>query len=486
MQDFEEGQDSNNKELEEKEKEKLRETFYEKQCCYKEGILGYIYEMLVIAITNIVFLVISIGLNNGVLFKKNNYINLVKNSSNSLSKFEKFWCYTGNFEFIGLIIYLVFSLLFIITFIITFAYLKYKKKQPLNEKTIINSKILIIVIYFCFYILFYLFFSYISYWMVYSIIFISISPIEYPGIFNIANKSKNLTLDEEIEIEDAVEEFKKSKFFHILYIIILFIILYLNILIRKNIYKSIIFILEKYEKKDEKKDEKEDEKNLSGDKNKQQKKKQKKQKEYNWEYPDINQEFKFLEGFYLGIFLILHLSISLLILNIFEEESYQKLILNEKNSILNFKKIYTIIFFFLNCICFAIIIALMSIKMLYDNNNILKFAIYILIKLLLFSLNIIHFIGSIVLIILCGLCLSSLKGLDKNENMNYFVVKKTLVGQIIVNSFILFFLIIIIIDNIRLNYLCCSKKKINERVIPMDNMQSDNNVSSSRRPIKRN
>ena len=210
----------NNNEL--SEKEKLNEEFYEKKCCYDEGFLGYIQEMIVISIVNILFIIISIILNKCVLFKNNNYINLVKNSSNSLSNFEKFWCNAGKNEFIVLIIYLAFIAIFLSFFILSLSY-AYKKKISFGNETIIKNKNIIIIIYFPFYIAFYIFFSLINYLIIYSIIFISISPIEYPGVFNLAEPNKELTLDEEIEIENAVEDFEKSKFFHIIYIIISFI-----------------------------------------------------------------------------------------------------------------------------------------------------------------------------------------------------------------------------------------------------------------------
>ena len=130
--------------------------------------------MLVIAIINIVFIVISIVLNKCVLFKNNNYINLVKNSSNSLSNFEKFWCNAGNNELIVLSIYLGFLIFFINFFLFSQPYL-YSKTIAFNNETIIKNKNKIIKIYFPFYIAFYFSFSFINYLIIYSIIFISIS-----------------------------------------------------------------------------------------------------------------------------------------------------------------------------------------------------------------------------------------------------------------------------------------------------------------------
>ena len=412
--------------------------------------------MLIIVFINILLIIISILLNKCVLFKNNNYINLVKNSSDSLTNFEKFWSNAGNNEFIALIIYLVFHLIFIFFFVLIRVYV-YKKKIPFNIDTIIQNKNKIITVYFSLYTIFYIFFSVINYLIVYSIIFISISPIEYPGIFNIADKSKELTLDEEIEIENAIEEFKKSKHFHIIYIIISFIILYLTILIIKLIYKSIIFVLEEAEKKI-----KED----------QIKEVNSKEDENNWEYPNINKEFKILEGFYLEIFIILHLSISLFWLNIYEEENYQMLLFSDEENkierpkyysiLMNygiFEKSVTILFFIFNLICFAIIITLFFIKMIYD--KIQQCFKSFRLKIILLILNIIYSNFIIVLIVLSGLCLSCLNDLEENENLNYFVVKKKLIGQIIVNSFILVFLIIIIIDNSR--HISCNCKKKNNK-----------------------
>ena len=126
---------NNIKELNEEENElselkRLNEEFYEKKCCYKEGFIGYIQEMIVIASINISWISILLFLNKCVLFKNNNYINLVKKSSNSLTNFEKFWCYSGNNEFIILIIYLVFLLIFIFFFVLIRVYV-YKKKYHL-------------------------------------------------------------------------------------------------------------------------------------------------------------------------------------------------------------------------------------------------------------------------------------------------------------------------------------------------------------------
>ena len=471
-------------------KEKLRAEFYEKRCCYKEGFLGYIQEMIVIAFINIFFIGISIALNKNILSKNNNYINLVKNSSNSLTNFEKFWCNAGNNEFKALIIYLVFLVIFIFFFIFSLLY-AYKKRIPLNIDTIIYNKKKIIAIYFSLYIIFYIFFSVINYLIVYSIIFISISPIEYPGVFNIADTSKELTLDEEIEIEDAVEEFKKSKHIHIIYIIISFIILYLNILITKLIYKSIILVLEKAEKKN--KEDQEEQENSKKDKNtkkeinkSEQQKTQKKEKEYNWKYPDINKEFKILEGFYLELFLILHLTIPLFKLNIEEEENYQELLFTVEENKMETPKYYsilmnygifeisvTILIFLLNLICFAIIIILMFNKMLYD--KIQQFFKSLKSKIILLILNIIHSIFVMLLIIFSGLCLSALNDLDENDNLNYFVVKKKLIGQIIVNSFILVFLVIIIIDNSRrISFRYC-KKESNKKDSQTDAEKSKKN-----------
>jgi len=529
---------SNIRELNEKknenelsELERLNEEFYEKRCCYKEGFLGYIQEMIVIAFINIFFIGISISLNKNILFKNNNYINLVKNSTNSLTNFEKFWCNAGNNELIILIIYLVFLVNFIFFLLLSLLY-AYKKRIPFENETIIKNKNKVIIIYFPLYIIFHIFFSLINYLIIYSIIFISISPIYYPGVFNIADKSKSLTLDEEIEIENAIDEFKKSKFFHIIYIIISFIILYLNILIINLIYKSIIFVLEKDEEKkkggkkeevkedvkeDEKKSQKDDETKYSRkdesenskkdektkievNKSKQQVIKNIEQKEFNWKYPDINNEFTFLESIYLGIFLILHLSIFLFKLNIYEEENYQELLFSVEENKIKKPKNYSILkmygffeksintsFFVLNLICFAIIIFLMFRKMLYD--NILKYLNLFIQKIILLILNFMHSIFVILLIIFSGVCLSSLNALDEKENINYFVVKKKLIGQIIVNIFILAFLIIIIIDYFRFIF-CCSEKKSKEKDNRMKNKkdnteksisQSESKGSSSRR-----
>ena len=526
----------NEEENESSELDRLNEEFYEKKCCYKEGFIGYIQEMIVIAFINVSWISILLFLNKVVLFKNNNYINLVKKSSNSLTNFEKFWCYSGNNEFIILIIYLVFLLIFIFFFILILVY-SCKNRISLDNETIINNKNKVIIIYFPLYIVFNIFFSLINYLIIYSIIFISISPIEYPGVFKLADKSRALTLDEEIEIENAVDKFKKSKFFHILYIIISFIILYLNILIIKLIYKSIIFVLEKDEenkkgdkkgdkkeeiKKDVKEDEKEgqndeetknstenskkDEKTkIEVDKNKQQVIKNLEQKEYNWKYPDINNEFTLLESFYLGIFLILHLSISLFKLNIYEEENYQELLFSVEENKMKKPKNYSILgvygcfeisinssFFVLNLIYFAIIIFLMFRKMLYD--NVPKYLKLLVPKIILLMLNFMHSIFAILLIIFSGLCLSSLNALDENKNINYFVVKKKLIGQIIVNLFILVFLILIIIDYFRFVFYCCEKKndKRDNRVkskkdkIDKSLSQSESKGSSSRRVMYNN
>jgi len=492
-----------------REKEKINEEFYEKKCCYKEGFLGYIQEILVIVIIKIVFIFIEILLNKLVLFKNNNYINLVKNSSKSLTNFEKFWCNAGNAEFIGLIIYFAFLIILVI-FSLIYTYIK---RRSLSNEDIIKNKNKIIVIYFPLYILFYIFFTLISYLIVYSIIFISISPIEYPGVFNIADKSKKLTLDEEIEIEDAVDKFKKSKHIHIIYIIISFIILYLNILIINLIYKSIIFVLEKDEaikKGDIKKDEEEDKKDgLTEDskkdkseksekeididihKKEQQKIKLKEQKEYNWKYPDINSEFTLLESYYLGLFFILHLSISLFKLNINEEENYQELLFSvEENkmespknySILkmygNFERSVTISFFVLNSICFGIIIFLMFKKMLYDIFP--KCLNPFIPKIMLLVLNIIYFIFIILLIIFSGLCLSSFNALDESKSINFFVVKNKLIGQIIVYIFILVFLAIIIIDYFRFIFCFCFEKRSNKRDNRVKNKNKEKSLSETK------
>jgi hypothetical protein len=411
-----------------REKKKLNEEFYEKKCCYNEGFLGYIQEMMVIAGVNILFIIISIVLNKCVLFKNNNYINLVKNSSNSLSNFEKFWCNAGNNELIVLSIYLGFIIILII-FIISLVY-TYKKRIPLNIETIIENKNKIIAIYFPLYIVFYIFFSLINYLIVYSIIFISISPIEYPGVFNIANKNKTLTLDEEIEIEDAVEEFKDSKFIHILYIIILFIILYLNILISRLIYNSIIYNKkEEIEEREEKKDFKE--------KQKEEQKEDKMQEKYNWKYPRINIIYKFLESFYLGLFLILHLSSFLFQLNISKEEKYKELlnsveegeIENPKNySILkmygNFGIVITCFFFLLNLISFVIVIVFMYKKMLGDNITKGLYSEKPKLFSVLLASNILYSIFVILLIAFPAIYYSSFNELDKKGDTNYFVIKK--------------------------------------------------------------
>ena len=43
----------NEEENESSELDRLNEEFYEKKCCYKEGFIGYIQEMIVIAFINI-------------------------------------------------------------------------------------------------------------------------------------------------------------------------------------------------------------------------------------------------------------------------------------------------------------------------------------------------------------------------------------------------------------------------------------------------
>ena len=242
----------------------------------------------------------------------------------------------------------------------------------------------------------------------------------------------------------------------------------MNILITKLIYKSIIFVLEKAEKKN-KEDQKEEENSKRNENTEQEKDKSKQQKKYNWEYPDINKEFKILEGFYLELFLILYLTIPLFKLNIDEEENYQELLFTVEENKMETPKYYsilmnygifeisvTILIFILNLICFAIIIILMFNKMLYD--KIQQFFKSFIPKIILLIINIIHSIFVMLLIIFSGLCLSALNDLDESENLNYFVVKKKLIGQIIVNSFILVFLIIIIIDNSRrISFRCCKK-----------------------------
>ena len=514
----------NKEENELREKEKIRKDFYEKKCCYKEGFLGYIQEIWVIAIINITFIIIAILLNKLILFKNNNYINLIKYSSNSLTKFEKFWCNAGNAEFIGLIIYLVFLFIIFLIFIVKYEYIKRSFDKDSKEKfdaeknrdyskfeineVIIKNKNKIIGIYFSLYIAFYAFYSIINYLIVYSIIFISISPIEYPGVFNIADKNKKLTLDEEIEIEDAVDEFKKSKHFHIIYIIILFIILYLNILITKLFYKSIIYVLEKNEEENKEQENKEQEnKEQENKKQKNKKQKNKKQKnkkqektnkfEYIWKYPDINKEFKFLVSVYFGIFVILHLTISLFKLNINKEKNYQELLISDFENKMKRPKYYstleiygnfsisvTGIFFAINLVIFIIIIFLMFKSMI--NNKIPQYLKLKIPKYVLLILNLINFAFIFVLIVLSGLCLSSFNSLDENENINYFVIKKKLIGQIIVNLFILAFLFVIIYNNLR-NIKCCfyccycCNKKNNKSSSPTNNQTRNSETSQNDR-----
>ena len=300
-----------------------------------------VLEIIIIAAINFFFVIISIFLNRYALFKNNNYINLVKNSSNSLTNFEKFWCNVGNVELSVLISYPIFLLFFL--FIEIFLY-----KKP----HFLKAKIKIKINFTCF-ILFCISFSLIiNYLIINSIIFISISPLNYPGVFHISNKNKSLSLDKEIEIEEAVEEFKNSKFIHILYIIILFIILYLNILISRLIYNSII--CKKKEEIEERKDQKEDQK----EEQKEEQKEDKMQEKYNWKYPGINIIYKFLESFYLGKFFILHLSSFLFQLNISVIEVRESESLKNYSIIKmygTFEKVVTCLFFLLNFIslCFC-------------------------------------------------------------------------------------------------------------------------------------
>ena len=424
-----------------------------------------VLEIIIIAAINLFFVIISIILNRSALFKNNNYINLVKKSSNSLSNFEKFWCDAGNAELKVLISYLVFILILITIELILY-----------NNTKFLKTKIKIKLNFPCF-ILFCISFSLINYLIVYSIIFISISPVKYQGIFHISNKNKSLTLDEEIEIEDTVGEFEQSKFIHIIYIIILFIILYLNILISILIYKSII--CKKKEETGEKKGKKKEDKKEKQEENKM-------QEIYNWKYPRINIIYKFLESFYLGLFFILHLSSFLFQLNISNEEKYKELlncvkegeIETPKNySIIKmygiFEKVVTYSFSALNLISFAFVVVSMFKKMLsdiitegFDSEKP---------KLLscLLSSNILYSIFVILLIVFSGICYSSFNKLDENEDLNYFIIKKKLIGQIIVNSFIFIFLIIIIIDNIRLSYIL--KKKSTSENKSTNNQDSHTN-----------
>ena len=85
----------------------------------------------------------------------------------------------------------------------------------------------------------------------------------------------------------------------------------------------------------------------------------------------------------------------------------------------------------------------------------------------LLLLNIIYSIFTILLIAFSITCYSSFNEVDE-EDINYFIIKKKLIGQIIVNSFIFIFLIIIIIDNLRLS--CILKK---------NNISDNNNNTNS-------
>ena len=465
-------------------------------------------EIIINASINIVLVIIAIVLNQISLKKNNNYINLVKNSSNSLSNFEKFWCNAVNNELIILIIYSVILLAFIIIEIIL-----YRKAKFLKSKIKIK-------INFAFSFLFYICFSLINFLIVNSIIFISISPVKYPGVFHIANKNKSLTLDEEIEIEDAADEFQNSKFVHSLYIIILFIILYLNILISRSIYKSIIYNqkeekkeenakedekedVKENKKEDEKENKKEDEiefviKDVEEDEKKDEKNDEKKVKnedkkdqmeeEYIWKYPRIDDVYKFLECFYFGLYALLHLSAFLFQLNIYTDEKYIELLKSLREGeietpknyfIINnygiFEKVITIMFFILNSISFVIIIISMFIKML--SKNITECLDSILQKFfpILLSSNILYSIFVILSIAFSCICHSSFNELEKNENVNFFVIKKKLIGQIIAYLFILVFLIIIIIDNFRLSCILKEKKRSS------DNNSSNNKQSENKK-----
>ena len=86
-----------------------------------------VLEIIIIAAINLFFVIISIILNRSALFKNNNYINLVKKSSNSLSNFEKFWCDAGNAELKVLISYLVFILILITIELILYNNTKFLK-----------------------------------------------------------------------------------------------------------------------------------------------------------------------------------------------------------------------------------------------------------------------------------------------------------------------------------------------------------------------
>ena len=194
------------------------------------------------------------------------------------------------------------------------------------------------------------------------------------------------------------------------------------------------------------------------------------EEKYSWKYPRINIIYKFLESFYLGLFLILHLSSFSFQLNISKEEKYKELlnsveegeIENPKNySILkmygNFGIVVTCFFFLLNLVSFVIVIVFMYIKMLGDNITKGLYSEKPKLFSVLLASNILYSIFVILLIAFPAICYSSFNELDKKGDTNYFVIKKKLIGQIIANSFIFLFLIIIIIDNLRLS--CILKKK---------------------------
>jgi hypothetical protein len=178
-------------------------------------------------------------------------------------------------------------------------------------------------------------------------------------------------------------------------------------------------------------------------------------------------------------------------LNIYEDENYQELLFSVEENRMKSPKYYSILksygsfafsvtisFSILNSIFFIFVIYLMFRKMLY--NNIPKFLNLFISKIILLILNFIYSIFVILLIIFSGLCLSSLNALDENKNINYFVVKKKFIGQIIVNLFILIFLIIIIIDYFRF-ICCCCEKMSNERdnKVKYNNCKAENSLSHS-------
>ena len=116
-------------------------------------------------------------------------------------------------------------------------------------------------------------------------------------------------------------------------------------------------------------------------------------------------------------------------------------------------------------------------KMLYD--NIPKYLNLFTPKIILLILNFIYSFFVILLIVFSSLYLSNLNALDEKKNINYFVVKKKLIGQIIVNLFILIFLIIKIIGYFRFICCCCEKMSNERDNIVNKNNKVDNSLSHS-------